>query len=204
MSPFELLRDDGPLARALGATLGRSIPVPAIVLLVAGVLPLLAAIAVTGSGSSDGIAVAAVGWLVLAAGTSRGRPHTGSLGWEIPPVLRLAEYASILWLGALAGGSGPAAAFALLAAVAFRHYDLVYRPRFLGASPPWWVSDAGGGWEGRLLGGCVLLLAGELPAGFFTLAGVLGALFVGECIAGWLGAERAGGAVGYADDGVEE
>src|SRR5205823_9724819 len=71
--------------------------------------------------------ISAVGWLVLAAGASSGRPHTGSLRWGIPPVLRLAEYASILWLGALAGGSGPAAAFALLAAVAFRHYDLIYR-----------------------------------------------------------------------------
>jgi hypothetical protein len=204
MSQFDLTRDDGPLARGLGATLGRAVQLPAIALLGAGAVPLLAAIAIAGSDASDAVVGAAIGWLVVTAGASRGRPHTASMRWAVSPMLRLAEYAAILWLGALAGGSGPAAAFALLAAVAFRHYDLFYRPRFLGVAPPRWVGDAAGGWEGRLLGGYLLLLAGALPAGFFAAAGVLGALFVGESVAGWMRAESTDGIVGYADEGIEE
>jgi hypothetical protein len=204
MSQFDLTRDDGPLARGLGATLGRAVRLPGIALLGAGTVPLFAVIAFAGSDASDAVAGAAIGWLVLTAGASSGRPHTGSMRWAVPPVLRLAEYGSILWLSALAGGSAPAAAFALLAALAFRHYDLFYRPRFLGVAPPRWVGDAAGGWEGRLLGGYLLLLADALPAGFFVAAGVLGALFVGESVAGWMRAEGPDGIVGYADEGIEE
>jgi hypothetical protein len=203
LSPFLLTRDDGPLARALGATVGRAVLLPAIALLGAGVVPLLAVLAVFGSDAPDGAVGATVGWLVLAGGAARGRPHTGSLRWAVAPVLRLAEYTTILWLGALAGGSGPAAAFALLAALAVRHYDLFYRLRFLGAAPPPWVGDAAGGWEGRLIGGYALLLAGAVPAGFFAAAGLLGLLFVGESVAGWVRAETPDGIVGYADEGAD-
>ena len=48
------------------------------------------------------------------------------------------------------------AAFALLCALAFRHYDLVYRLRHRGVAPPRWLDRAGGGWDGRLLAGFVL------------------------------------------------
>jgi Family of unknown function (DUF5941) len=203
MNPFILTRDDGPLARALGATLGRAIRLPAIVLLGAGVVPLLAVLAIARSDASDAAVGAAVGWLVLAGGASSGRPHTDSLRWAVTPVLRLAEYATILWLGALAGGSGPAAAFALLAALAVRHYDLFYRMRFLGSPPPPWVGDSAGGWEGRLLGAYILLAADALPAGFFAAAGVLGLLFVGESIGAWIHAGTSGGIAGYRDEGAD-
>ena len=201
MNPFELCRDDGPVARALGATVGRSVRLPSITLLALGTLPLLLVIAIDGTDASNAAAGVVVGWLVVAGGASRGRPHTDSLRWAIPPSLRLAEYATVLWLGALAGGSGPAPAFALLAVLAFRHYDLWYRLRFLGVGPPGWVGDAAGGWEGRLLAGYVLLVAGALPAGFFVGAGLLGALFVGEGISGWT---RAGVTLEHANEGVEE
>ena len=146
--------------------------------------------AIEGSSASDAAVGAVLGWFVLVAGASSGRPHDDPLRWAVPPLLRLGEYAGILWLGALAGGSGPAAAFALLAALAFRHYDLFYRPRFLGAAPPRWLGDLAGGWEGRLIVAYVLLLAGALPAGLFAIAGVLGVLFVAESVLAWSRSER--------------
>jgi hypothetical protein len=203
LNPFELFRDDGPIARACGATLGRAVRLPAIALLVIGALPSLALLVIERGGASDGAVGAAIGWLVLVGGASRGRPHTGPLRWAVPPVLRLVEYTAVLWLGALAGGTGPAAAFALLAAVAYRHYDLFYRLRFLGVAPPQWVGDVAGGWEGRLLAGYVLLVTGALPAGFFAAAAVFGALFAGESISGWMRAQ-AGDVPGYTDEGVAD
>jgi predicted outer membrane lipoprotein len=185
MNPFELYRDDGPLARVLGATLGAVARLPASALLAAGVLPLLSVLAIEGGSASDPAIGAVFGWLVVLGGASRGRPHTDVLRWAVPPLLRLGEYAAILWLGALAGGSGPAAAFALLTALAYHHYDLFYRPRFLGAAPPRWLGDVAGGWEGRLIAAYVLLLAGALPAALFAMAGILGVLFVTESILSW-------------------
>jgi hypothetical protein len=124
-----------------------------------------------------------VGWLVLAAGASSGRPHRDRLRWVVPPALRLAEYAGLLWLAAL--DSAVPSAVALLAVLAFRHYDLVYRLRQRGDTPPAWLNAVAGGWEGRLLAAWVLLAVGALPAGLYVLAAVLGALFVGESAAGW-------------------
>jgi Family of unknown function (DUF5941) len=201
---LELYRDDGALARALGAALGPALRVPPIALVLAGAMPLLTAIVVSGDGASDAVVGAVIGWVVLLAGISRGRPHTDRLRWAVLPMLRLAEYAGVLWLAALAGGSGPAAAFALLAAVAFRHYDLVYRLRYQGGPPPRWLGDLAGGWEGRLIAGYVLLLTGALPAGFFTIAGVLAVLFVGECVFSWTRVQRAQGVVEYEDEEAEE
>jgi hypothetical protein len=201
---LEIYRDDGPLARALGSTLGAALGLPPVALVVAGVLPLVALIALEGSGASDGVAAGAVAWLVLAGGASSGRPDAGSLRWALLPILRLGEYAGILWLAAIAGGSGPAAAFALLAALAFHHYDLVYRLRFQGRPPPRWIGDLAGGWEGRLVAGWVLLAAGTLPAGFFALAAALALLFVGESVASWSRAGNLEAAVSYQDEEAQE
>jgi hypothetical protein len=204
VAALEVYRDDGPLARMLGAMLGRAVPLPPIALMFAGALPLLGLLAIDGGGASNATAGLAVAWLVLLGGISSGRPHTDRLRWAVIPTVRLAEYAGVLWLAAIAGGSGPAAAFALLAAVAFRHYDLVYRLRYQGVAPPRWVGDLAGGWEGRLIATWALLAAGALPAGLFALAGVLGVVFVGESIASWALVQRALSVVGYEDEEAEE
>jgi hypothetical protein len=47
------------------------------------------------------------------------------------------------------------------------------------------VTAAGLGWDGRLLLGVVLLVAGALPAGFYVLAVLLAALFVTETAREW-------------------
>jgi hypothetical protein len=192
MNTFVLCRDDGPLARALGAALGPVVRLPAIVLLLAGAVPLLVVLAVERADASDVLTGAALGWFVLAAGVSRGRPHTGNMRWAVPPLLRMAEYAALLWLGALAGGSGPAAAFALIAVLAFHHYDLFYRPRFLGNWTPRRVGDLAGGWEGRIVVAYVLLVMDALPAGLFTGAAALALLFVVESVLAWRRLEPAG------------
>lgn len=178
-------RDDGPIAGVLGRL---SAKVPGAALALVAALPLLAAIAIEGDGASDGLAGAVVGWAVLVGGLSRGRTETGRFRWGVPPLIRLTEYAGLLWIGAL--GDALPAAFALVVALAYRHYDLVYRLRHRGVTPPRWVDLAGLGWEGRLLLGWALLVAGALPAAFFVLAAILGVVFVGESIAGWMRGDR--------------
>ena len=58
------------------------------------------------------------------------------------------------------------AAFALLLAITYRHYDIVYRLRHRGMTPPRWLNRAAGGWDGRLLAGFALAAAALVPAGF--------------------------------------
>jgi hypothetical protein len=186
-APLRVYRDDGPLARALGALLAPRLPASAAVPAVAAALPLLVAIAALGDDPAHAVAGAVVAWLVLAGAVSAGRPHDGSFDWLVPGVLRLAEYAAILWIGAIAGRSSLAAGFALVAVLTFRHYDLVYRLRHRGVTTPRWVDLAGLGWDGRVLLAYVLLVAGALPAAYFVAAGVLGIVFVAESAAGWAG-----------------
>jgi hypothetical protein len=202
--PLELYRDDGPFARALGAALGPRLELPPAVLVAAGVLPLLAVLISTGEDAPRGVVGLCIAWLVLAAGIASGRPHTDRLRWAVVPVLRLGEYAAVLWLGAVAGGSAPAAAFALLATVAFHHYDLVYRLRYQGVPPARRIRELGNGWDGRLLLGWLLLEAGWLTAGFYVMAGLLAFVFVSESAASWaqVGRTRDGGE--YQDEEAEE
>jgi hypothetical protein len=187
--PLETYRDDGPLARALGA-LGRALPVPPLALVLAGALPLLAAIVAEGDGASEPLGIAVVAWAVLACGLSSRRPHRDRLAWAAPVVLRATEYAALLWLGALAGGAGVASAFALLCVVAFRQYDIVYRLRHRGEGPPEWTRVVSGGWDGRLVVGCLAWLAGILTPVFFAAAAALAVVLVGESALGWARAGR--------------
>jgi len=157
---------------------------------VAAVLPLLVAIAVEGSDASDGLAGAVLAWLVVVGGLSANRPEQTGFRWAGPPAIRLGEYAGLLWLGSLEGVDGVPAAYALIATLAFRHYDLVYRLRHRGVVPPRWVDLVGLGWEGRLLLVYVLLLAGALPVALYVLAAILAVVFVAESVAGWTGTVR--------------
>src|SRR3954452_7803709 len=95
-------------------------------MVVAALVPMFVLIAVEGDGASHGAVAAVLAWLVLLGGASSTTPPTDGFRWIVPPLLRLAEYAGLLWLGALAGEQSQPAAFAVLAVVAFHHYDLVY------------------------------------------------------------------------------
>ena len=137
-------RDDGPVAVALGRMLARVGGPPAIALALLAALPLLAAVAVAGAGASHALVVAAVGWAVLAGGVSSGRPLTDGMRWLVPPVLRALEYAGLIWIAAVAGPSSLPAAFALLCAIAYHHYDIVYGRRHRGRVPPQGLQRLGG------------------------------------------------------------
>jgi len=184
-TPLESYRDDGPLARLLGAVVGRAVPVPPLPLALVGVAGLLAVIALEGDGASNGTVAAAIAWFVLWAGISSGRPHTDRFAWALPGAVRVGEYGSLIWIGATVGESTSGAAYALIAVLAFRHYDLVYRARFQGTPPAPWLDVLLGGWEGRLILVTALLAADALPAAMFVLAGILAVVLVTECVASW-------------------
>jgi hypothetical protein len=184
-SVLDAYRDDGPLASAIGRVLGRLIKSPAIALLVVAGLPLLLAIVIKGDGASDGLVAGVVAWAVLVGGLASGRPLTDPLRWLVPPALRAIEYGGLLWIGALAGADTEPWTFALLCAITYHHYENVYGFRHRGVRPPARVTAAGLGWDGRLVLGVVLLVAGALPAGFIALAGYLAVLFVGETVREW-------------------
>jgi hypothetical protein len=195
---LESFRDDGPVARVL-APLGRRLPAP--VLVVAAVAPLVAAMAIAGDGASDGAAVAVIAWLVLVGGLSGGRTGTSRVRWIVPPLLRFGEYAGLLWLGTLAGSSSTPAAFALLAALTLRHYDIVYGLRYRGTPVSDRLGIAAGGWDGRLALGCVLLVTNALPAGFYVLAAIIAVVFCTAAIRDW---SRARMPVTFHDDKGDE
>jgi hypothetical protein len=198
VTPLQLYRDDGPLARAIGSLL-RTRRSHSLVIVVA-LAPMFVLMVLDGDGASDAAVGAVLAWLVLLGGSMSGSPPTDSFRWTVAPLLRLAEYAGLLWIGALAGEASQPAAFAVIGAVAFRHYDLVYRLRNAGTTPPRWVGDAALGWDGRLVLGYILLVAGALPAGFYVAAGLLATMFVTESIAGWRQFGRAPQPVTYEDE----
>jgi hypothetical protein len=193
-------RDDGPLALALGAALGRVLRVPPAALVLAGLLPALALVVADGAAASDGAAIAAVFWFVLLAGAASGRAHTDRFAWASPPLVRLGEYGGLLWLAAVAGESARPAAFALLAVLTFRHYDNVYRTRYQGVTIPAWLRIAAGGWDGRLALGCVLLAAGTLTEGYYVAAAVLAVVLVSDSIRSWVAFASRGPVSVYEDE----
>ena len=203
LDPLVLQRDDGPIARALGRVAGRAARAPELPLIAAAAAPLLVLIAFGGVDTSAPVAGTATAWLVVLGGLSGGGRRAARLDWTVLPALRLCEYSGLLWLAALAGAASLPAAFALVLVVAFRHYELMYRLRLRGAAPPSWLGAVSGGWDGRLLAGWLLLAAGALPAGFYVLALVMAALFIGESIHSWRIYGRSRPAPVYEDEDAE-
>jgi hypothetical protein len=182
---LELYRDDGPLAAAIGALTGGRLRGPVVAYLFLAALPGFLAIAVKGDGASGGLVAGAIVWAVLLGGLASARPLDDRLRWMVPSALRVIEYAGLLWVASVAGDDPLPAAFTLLCAITYHHYDVVYGLRHRGIPLPRAVQAAGGGWDGRLLLGLVLLLAGALPAGFYAMALAVAALFIGVSIAQW-------------------
>jgi Family of unknown function (DUF5941) len=198
--PIPVYRDDGPLALALGRALGPVVKLPAPLLIALGLLALVAAIAIGGADVSLGVAGAVIAWVILTLGIASGTPPRPRIRWAEPPLMRATEYTALIWIAALEGPDAYPAAFALLAALTFRHYDLVYRLRHRGVVPARWVSRLSGGWDLRLVAAFALLAAGALPAGYFVAAGVLGVAFVSEAVYGWLAVGRVQRPLEYEDE----
>lgn len=200
------LADSGERGLGFAAVLkkpARRLPgfaVPAVALL--GGALVVAVSAATGPGTPWPPLAALV--YAVTSGIAVARPLKGALDWLVPPVFRAAEYCTVLVLAAQADVNGALpAAFGLVAAVAYHHYDTVYRIRGGVGAPPAWLVRTIGGHEGRTL--LVTLLAAVLTASQFTVALTALAVAVAlvvlvESIRFWVTAHK-GGAPAVHDEG---
>ncbi|MFE0047137.1 DUF5941 domain-containing protein [Streptomyces albireticuli] len=165
------LTDSGPIARLTGRTLGRTMAAgtysaPYWALLATAALfvwPLVADTVGTWRAVPQAVVYA------ILAGVAVAHPLKGPLDWLVPPVFRAAEYGMILTLAAHSDAPGALpAAFGLVAAVAYHHYDTVYRIRGGTGAPPHWLVRAIGGHEGRVL--AVTIAAALWHGQGFTIA----------------------------------
>ncbi|MGH8823990.1 MAG: CDP-alcohol phosphatidyltransferase family protein [Jiangellaceae bacterium] len=98
------------------------------------------------------------------------------LGWLAPALSRAGEFGVVLAVAAAVDGAGPAAAFAVLAAVGLHLYDLVYRLRHLRRPPARWASMTV---LGAVVRPAVLMVAGAVgPTAFSTACAAMAALLV--------------------------
>lgn len=164
------LADSGPLAGLVARALARTgLRAPGVVLAAIGTAALLATVLARPFGDRQ-IVIVAVLYAVL-AGAAVARPLKGALDWLVPPLFRAAEYTTVLVLAARSDSAHALpAAFGLVAAVAYHHYDTVYRIRGGTGAPPAWLVRVTGGHEGRTL--LVAVLAALLAdrGDDFTLA----------------------------------
>ncbi|MFD8718961.1 DUF5941 domain-containing protein [Streptomyces sp. NPDC059629] len=181
------LADNGPLAGAVSRA--RRAPLGSPLLLA------LAGVAVLTVCLFSGVTWApVVGAFVYAAASGRAlaAPLKGALDWLVPPLFRAAEYGTVLVLAGKAGVNGALpAAFGLVAAVAYHHYDTVYRIRGNAGAPPAWLVRAIGGQEGRTLVVTVLaalLTAAQFKTALTVLAVAVAGLVLVESIRFWVSA----------------
>ncbi|MFI9766707.1 DUF5941 domain-containing protein [Streptomyces sp. NPDC052415] len=182
------LADSGPLTELLPAKVLTRSPNALVAALIGAVL-------VTGSavvwGAGWQTVLGAVGYVVCSA-AAVGRPLKGALDWLVPPVFRAAEYGTVLILAARSEVNGALpAAFGLVAAVAYHHYDTVYRIRGNAGAPPAWLVRAVGGHDGRTLVVTVLaavLTASQFPVALTALAVAVALVVLVESIRFWVSA----------------
>ncbi|MFF3749221.1 DUF5941 domain-containing protein [Streptomyces sp. NPDC002018] len=188
------LADSGPLATGTAALLRRPArrlpgPLPFVIAFIGGA----AVVATASFAPLDGPwPVLAALLYVLTSGLAVARPLGGALDWLVPPVFRAAEYGTVLVLAARSEVNGALpAAFGLVAAVAYHHYDTVYRIRGGSGAPPGWLVRAVGGHEGRTL--AVTVLAAVLvtrhsgfPLALTVLAAVVALVVLLESIRFWV------------------
>ncbi|MFB8180266.1 DUF5941 domain-containing protein [Streptomyces sp. NPDC055966] len=197
------LADSGPLGEAVRRAAKGGLPglaVPAVAFL--GGAAVVTSCALTANGSPLPVIGALL--YVLTSALAVARPLKGALDWLVPPFFRAAEYGTVLALAGKAGVNGALpAAFGLVAAVAYHHYDTVYRIRGNAGAPPAWLTRVIGGHEGRTL--LVAVLAAVLTASQFTVALTVLAVSVAlvvlaESIRFWV-SSHLGGAPAVHDEG---
>ncbi len=137
----------------------------------------------------------AAGYVLLSA-LALGRPLKGRMDWLVPPLFRAAEYCTVLVLAVRADVNGALpAAFGLVAAVAYHHYDTVYRIRGNAGAPPHWLVRMIGGHEGRTLLVTVLaalLAATDFKVALAALAATVALVVLVESISFWATAHKLG------------
>ncbi|MBT2229428.1 DUF5941 domain-containing protein [Nonomuraea sp. NEAU-A123] len=184
-------RDDGPLVHALAGRIGKGIPpVPATL------IALLAVVAITVAGvlkPGPILLVPPLLMLLLVLPTAP-RDHLGRLDWLTPPLLRGAEFLTIIVVG-LAADVPKWLLFVLVYVVGYHTYDTVYRTR-QSIWPPAWVFHAGLGWELRLLIIGVGAALGWLTPVLAVLTAYLFVLFAVESVTSWVRLDKASAQAG--------
>ncbi|WHM41158.1 DUF5941 domain-containing protein [Streptomyces sp. BPTC-684] len=165
------LADSGPLAESVARGSTRRAPRAGFV---APLLAAFGAAVVLVDSAVSGPSWACVGAAATYAffsGLAVSAPLKGALDWLVPPFFRAAEYGTVLILAARSEVNGALpAAFGLVAAVAYHHYDTVYRIKGGSGAPPRWLVRLTGGHEGRTLVVAVLAAALATRGTDFTLA----------------------------------
>ncbi|HUR03698.1 MAG TPA: DUF5941 domain-containing protein [Nonomuraea sp.] len=184
-------RDDGPLVHALAGRIGKGIPpVPATL------IALLAVVVVTITGVLKPGPILLVPPLIvlLLVLPTAPRDHLGRLDWLTPPLLRGAEFLTIIAVG-LAADVPKWLLFVLVYVVGYHTYDTVYRTR-QSIWPPAWVFHAGLGWELRLLIIGVGAALGWLTPVLAVLTAYLFVLFAVESVTSWVRLDKASAQAG--------
>ncbi|MGC5341713.1 DUF5941 domain-containing protein [Streptomyces sp. DT171] len=183
------LADSGPLARLVARAPRPGGGLTAPLLALAGSLALVAVALTAPFGS--GLTVGAAAVYAVTSGLAVARPLKGALDWLVPPIFRAAEYSTVLILAARSEVDGALpAAFGLVSAVAYHHYDTVYRIRGGTGAPPQWLVRTIGGHEGRTLVVAVLaaVLTGrtDLTVALTVLASAVALVVLVESIRFWV------------------
>jgi hypothetical protein len=182
------LRDDGALARALGAVVrGSLLPLPPALLGLAAV----SALAVLGLHGLPGALTIGPAVVMLLAAPGSANPHAGRFDWLVPVLLVGAQ---VLYLAAVGLGErvpGPVI-FALVAALLVRYAELACGGRPVLLARPrrsrHGVREYGTelGWEGRLLFAGLAAAMGIATVGYLALtvylAALVGAKVVRSCL----------------------
>lgn len=188
------LADSGPFAHAVAGArprpAGGRLTAPLWAL--AGTAALVGVLLAT-AGDTRWYGVAAAACYAVCAGRAIAAPLERPFDWVLPPLFRCGEYLTVLVLAAHSGVNGALpAAFFLVAACAYHHYDTVYRLRGGAGAPPRRLVLATGGHEGRVLAvtAAALWATGH---GFTTalavLGGALALLVLGESIRFWISSQ---------------
>ncbi|WP_263654865.1 DUF5941 domain-containing protein [Nonomuraea aurantiaca] len=184
-------RDDGPLVHALAGRIGKGIPpVPATLVALLAVV----AVTVTGVLKPGPILLLPPLIVLLLVLPTAPRDHLGRLDWLTPPLLRGAEFLTIIAVG-LAADVPKWLLFVLVYVVGYHTYDTVYRTR-QSIWPPAWVFHAGLGWELRLLIIGVGAALGVLTPVLAVLTAYLFVLFAVESVTSWVRLDKASAQAG--------
>lgn len=195
-------RDDGWISAAFGRAVPGVLPPLAPLLVAAAITVVLIAAGMGGEARpGDAVLFAPIVALLLLSGPTSSHPHDGRLDWLVPPILRVVEYGYLAALGFAQDVSDPLI-YALIAVLAYHHYDIVYRTRQR-LWPPEWVFRAGLGWDGRMLIAAASAFAGVESFAYAALAAYLGVLFGVESVSAWARTERGEGVMINLEDEEE-
>jgi hypothetical protein len=186
------LRDDGALARSLGALVrGNLVPLPPAVLGLAAV----AALALLGLHGLPGVLTLAPAIVMLLAAPGSGNPHTGRFDWLVPVLLLGSQFLYLAATGFGAGVPDPVI-FALGAALLLRYCDLAFpgrpvmlaKPRLAGAEPA--ERGTALGWEGRMLLAGLAAATGIATFAYLAMTAYLGVLICAKVVTSCLAPEE--------------